>query len=1270
MAIWINFLSNMPASAQAPSTQSDSSILKAYPYPAGNIEAVADYLKKEFQGQSEVRITADLRTAQIIVFAPTNVQAQIAERLTRAQISALGPPERAGSVYTPPSPSDSRSNRTVSIPLQHINGQQLEESLIRMMGNRFSTIAPAEQGAKSFQLTLPGGSVVRVDILPQLNRANVYGAGTALESFARLIQTLDTPARSADESTQLVSLNKSAIPAARRAAEAIHTAGSEGSTKSPVVAKPIEQSKEASKPPPMILAQNDGNFQGGPPPNSNTPAQGEQGAGAGEIGQLGPVQVEVLEGLDVLIVRGHRRDVEQVMNVIKQIEQISAVTEPAVEVYKLKYIDCQALADLIKPLYEEVYSIRQGSVSITALVNPNALLLIGRKENVKTALDLAERLDQPVAPDTQFRVFRLQHTSASSAEATVTEFYTDRGGLGTRVKVSADTRSNSLIIQASPRDMAETAELIARLDTPTSETVNELRIIVLENTMADDLASIIQDAISGQTATTAPRSQPSAPTGGQPGGQQGQSQRSSSAGRSSTSSSTTSDQRSAVLRFLTVDTKGQKLLKSGILSDVKVTADTQANALVVSAPAESMELIVALIRQLDRLPSAVAEVKVFTIVNGDASALTTMLQSLFGGRQGQQGAVGQQGLQAVTLEGTGSLVPIRLAVDTRTNSIIASGAAGDLNVVEAILLRLDESDVRNRKNHVYRLKNAPAQNVSQAINQFLTNVRQMQQLTPGIISPFEQIEQEVIVVPEVVSNSLIVSATPRFFDEIQKIVEQLDARPPMVMIQVLIAQVTLTDNEEFGIELGLQDGLLFDRSAALTTTTTGTTLNPGFAFNNQSLGNSATGPSGNSSLNNANQVGTQGLSNFALGRTNSNLGYGGFVLSASSESVSVLLRALKQNQRVEVLSRPQVMTLDNQPAFIMVGQAVPQITGTTSTSVGQTNSISMTNVGLIMNVTPRISPDGLVVMEIDAVKSDLGPIEQGIPVSALNGQIIRSPIINTTQAQTTVSALDGQTVVLGGLIQKSKTDFHRKVPWVGDLPVVGRLFRYDGVTNERDELLIIMTPHIVKNESDADKIKQIEAARMNWCLADVIAMTGDDSLRRRCGEWSDNETQVIYPDLDPRALKPYPSDGKPFGVETVPTPPPLPDSGMNTAPGNGPVIKPATPTAPARKDVEGASGLPPEPPHIQSVTNTMAPQSGPPAVGAVGYFNGNCQNQSQVPVPLPSVQSATYERSPESTTRPGQPNPYPPSSNGSNNVVPTMYDAPIKYPTTQTPFYR
>ena len=77
--------------------------------------------------------------------------------------------------------------------------------------------------------------------------------------------------------------------------------------------------------------------------------------GLAEIGQIGPVQVEMLEGLDVLIIRGHKKDVEQVMKIIKQVEQLSTKTEPAIEIYKLQYIDCQALADLILPLYHEIY---------------------------------------------------------------------------------------------------------------------------------------------------------------------------------------------------------------------------------------------------------------------------------------------------------------------------------------------------------------------------------------------------------------------------------------------------------------------------------------------------------------------------------------------------------------------------------------------------------------------------------------------------------------------------------------------------------------------------------------------------------------------------------------------------------------------------------------------------------------------------------------------------------------------------------------------------
>ncbi len=123
------------------------------------------------------------------------------------------------------------------------------------------------------------------------------------------------------------------------------------------------------------------------------------------------------------------------------------------------------------------------------------------------------------------------------------------------------------------------------------------------------------------------------------------------------------------------------------------------------------------------------------------------------------------GPQLAAAEGETYLVPVRFSVDIRTNSIIATGSQDDLAIIEALLLRLDEEDVEQRMNTVYRLKNAPAADVATAINEFLRSERVVQQAAPGLASPFEQIESEVVVVPEPVSNSLIISATPRFFEE-------------------------------------------------------------------------------------------------------------------------------------------------------------------------------------------------------------------------------------------------------------------------------------------------------------------------------------------------------------------------------------------------------------------------------------------------------------------------------------------------------------------------
>ncbi|MEZ6146782.1 MAG: secretin N-terminal domain-containing protein [Planctomycetaceae bacterium] len=496
-----------------------------------------------------------------------------------------------------------------------------------------------------------------------------------------------------------------------------------------------------------------------------------------------------------------------------------------------------------------------------------------------------------------------------------------------------------------------------------------------------------------------------------------------------------------------------------------------------------------LIHILDQPSATVAEIKVFQLENADATTAVTLLNELFESEE--------QGALDIAIAGaedaSSSLIPLKFSTDTRTNTVVAIGGAEALRVVEAILLRLDQSDLRQRKQVVFKLRNSPAADVAQAINDFIQAQLDLVQIDANLVSTSELVDQTYIVVPEAVTNSLIISASPRYFDEILRLAEQLDAEPPQVMIQAMLVEVELTDTDEFGIELGFQDSVLFDRSVTaaenlLTTVTTisdpgtgiqTTTQNiisqaatPGFQFNNQPLGNNIAGNPG--------KVGTQGLSNFALGRTNADLGFGGLVLSASSDAVSVLVRALEARRDVRILSRPQVMALDNQAALIQEGQTVPTVNGVTTTGLVTSPTVQQTNVGIILSVTPRISPEGQVVMVVEAQKSGLSGSGVPIYVDANTGAVIEAPIIDVTLASTTVKVNDGQTVVLGGMIIEQDSTLERKVPWLGDVPIIGQAFRYDANDHRRSELLVFLTPRIVYNDADFELIKQVEVERLHF----------------------------------------------------------------------------------------------------------------------------------------------------------------------------------------------
>lgn len=834
-------------------------------------------------------------------------------------------------------------------------------------------------------------------------------------------------------------------------------------------------------------------FQDDPPANqpqaNDRPAI--QNNGAVPIRQFEGVEIETMPDLDVIILRGRDQDLDQLEEIIKQIEKISRETQPNVQVYVLRNTGSQALSEIIAQTRDDLVGGRQGKISITPLVKPNALLLIGWGDAVTAVLELIRQLDVPIDAKTQFQVFKIKHASAVTVNTSIQSFFGNRGGLSPSVTGAVDERTNSIIVYASPRDMLEVARLIGEMDVQGGMAVNRTKIIKIKNSLAADVSQTLKTAMT----------------------------------------SAASSNRSAVMELLAFNEKGQKILRSGTLNEVQITPNVRNNTLIVSSPRENLDLIEELIRQLDT-PASKSQLKIFKIYNSDASNMVQTLRSLIPGSM-----AASSNLKLPTAPDEISLTPLRFSVDVRSNSILATGSEGDLRIAEALIVKLDESTSSQRTTEVYQLKNSPAVDVANAINQFLQSSRQIDNAAPGSQNPFQELEREVIVVPEPIANKLLVSATSRYFDEIKNLIEKLDEQPPQVMIQVVIAEVILNDTDEFGIEVGLQDSVLFDRSllgdllttsnSTATSTAAGivTTTNeiiraasniPGFNFNSsQALGNSGS----TQSLSGAGSVGSQGISNFAIGRSNDQLGFGGLVLSASSQNVSVLLRALQESRRVDILSRPQVRTLDNQPAFIQVGQRVPRIVGSTTNQNGQSNSVTLENIGLILAVTPRISPDGTVVMEIDAEKSNLGTEQDGIPVAvSTDGTIIRSPRVDTTTAQATVSAADGETIVLGGLITKNTQTAHRSVPYLNRVPLLKNLFRYDGLQTRRTELMIILTPRIIRNAEDNARIRQVETARMNWCAADVFDLHGEIGAVESIStdQLDAAEPQVIYPVDNPR----------------------------------------------------------------------------------------------------------------------------------------------------------
>jgi general secretion pathway protein D len=304
----------------------------------------------------------------------------------------------------------------------------------------------------------------------------------------------------------------------------------------------------------------------------------------------------------------------------------------------------------------------------------------------------------------------------------------------------------------------------------------------------------------------------------------------------------------------------------------------------------------------------------------------------------------------------------------------------------------------------------------------------------------------VRVVADAVSNSVMVLSPERNFDRIRRLLEQLDQPVKQVLVRILVAEVTLEKGIDLGVELtgGTRDS------------TTASNV-----FTDFNLFDSA-------------------------------LGVNGFLIENTDFRAAI--RALATDTNFDVLSRPYVLTTDNQEATVNVSQEVPVITGSrTDQNNNVTSTFERRDVGIILTVTPQINSEGLVVLDVTQELSALS--DQALPVAT----DVESPIINKRTMTTRVLVEHGQTAVIGGLVKDQIAQTVRKVPLLGDIPLLGHLFKRTESTKSQTELLIFLTPQVVKNPGElADLSKQLrgEMQRLDVAVEKGLLQTHLDQLDR------------------------------------------------------------------------------------------------------------------------------------------------------------------------------
>ncbi len=529
------------------------------------------------------------------------------------------------------------------------------------------------------------------------------------------------------------------------------------------------------------------------------------------------------------------------------------------------------------------------------------------------------------------------------------------------------------------------------------------------------------------------------------------------------------------LRFIDAE-QISNTLKPLASKEAALVAYGPTNTIILTDSAANILRIQSILESLD-VETHKEELAVIRPTFADAQALAEQLSEVFGAEVSSaasptarvQPRVRRATPQQPQIDTGGpSRGQVRIITDARTNALIILAARTTLEEMRALVRKLDVPVEGGGRIQVYYLRHADAEELAETLNSLLsgtpraaagdaaTRAAAAAGIAPQQMRAVSELAGAVTnVTGDVGTNSLVIQASPEGFESLVRVIEKLDIARAQVLVEALIMEVTVSDSTELGLSWllklsGPDTGVAIQQ--ALNSVTGGVL----------GLGNSLSrNPKGDTLASAVNPP------PFSV-----NIG-----VVDGDNVIQAILSASATDNSTNIISAPHILTSDNEEAEILVGDNIPIVTSRVQSAAGITTApgtdsslatsvnVERQDIGVTLRVTPQITEgDSLrleIFQEITAINSAL---QQGV------GDVNQvGPALSNRRVENVVVAKDGSTVVIGGLISDDYNDNENKVPWLGDIPVLGWLFKNTSTSLAKRNLLVFLTPHIIRSPEDLEK---------------------------------------------------------------------------------------------------------------------------------------------------------------------------------------------------------